>query len=83
MDRGLDEHGPQLETSLAQERDLLESMTRSRYLFAGRDPQMPPALWDGQEYQVVFPDGVSRRVPAPVEPVVPLPIPLSPVAHPY
>ncbi len=83
MDRGVDDHGPQLEASLREERELLDSMTRARNLFAGRDPQMPPALWDGQEYQLTFPDGVARRVPAPPEPVVPLPIQLSPMAHPY
>ena len=83
MERGLDGHGKQLEISLREESELLEAMTQSRFLFAGRDPQMPQALWDGQEYQVLFPDGVARRVPAPPEPVVPLPIQLSPVAHPY
>ncbi|GIH10262.1 hypothetical protein Rhe02_83290 [Rhizocola hellebori] len=83
MDRGLDDHGPQLETSLAEERELLDSMTRSRQVFAGQDPQMPSARWDGQGYTMAFPDGVARRVPAPPEPVVPLPIQLSPMAHPY
>jgi RsiW-degrading membrane proteinase PrsW (M82 family) len=66
-----------------EEHSLLRAMLNARYFFAGRDPQMPQAKWDGQSYEMIFPDGVARRVVAPPEPVVPLPIPLLPAAPRY
>ncbi|MBX6722608.1 MAG: PrsW family intramembrane metalloprotease, partial [Dactylosporangium sp.] len=51
-------------------------------VFTGRDPQVPRARWDGREYRVTFPDGVQRSVPAPPEPVVPIPVPLAPPGTP-
>jgi len=87
MDRQLDPRPERLEHNQAEERDLLQTIQQARYFFSGRDPQMPPAQWDGSAYHLTFPDGVTRRVPAPPEPVVPLPVsmpaPLSPVAPHY
>lgn len=74
--RGLDSP----EHTRDEEHALLQAMLDARYFFAGRDPQMPQAQWDGQSYEMIFPDGVRRKVNAPVEPVVPLPIPLLPPA---
>lgn len=80
LDRGLDaqarrEHGQQ------EERDLLATMSEARAFFTGHDPQMPLTRWDGHAYDIAFPDGVTRRVAAPPEPVVPLPVQLSPIAY--
>lgn len=83
FNRGLEPDLVQQAHSRAEEAGLLQTMSDARYFYAGRDPQMPPARWDGETYHLVFPDGVLRRVPAPPEPVVPLPIPLSPVVHHY
>jgi hypothetical protein len=47
-------------------------------MFVGRDPQMPQAFWDGTSYHIAFPDGVTRNVAAPEEPVVPVPVRLPP-----
>jgi protease PrsW len=66
----------------AEERWLLAEVARNRDVFAGRDPQMPPAHWDGQQYDIVFPDGRTRSVAAPPEPVVPVPVLLPPPAPP-
>jgi RsiW-degrading membrane proteinase PrsW (M82 family) len=65
-----------------EEQSLLKDMMDARRFFAGRDPQMPPARWDGQSYELTVPDGARRKVMAPPEPVVPLPIPLLPAAPP-
>jgi RsiW-degrading membrane proteinase PrsW (M82 family) len=77
LDRGLDAY------STLDEQKMLDRMMRARNVFAERDPQTPRAIWDGQAYHMVFPDGRTRLVPAPPEPVVPLPIALSPVAYHY
>jgi RsiW-degrading membrane proteinase PrsW (M82 family) len=77
FDRGLGTY------SLLDEQKMLDRMTRARAVFAERDPQTPRAFWDGQVYHMVFPDGRTRQVPPPPEPVVPLPITLSPVAQHY
>lgn len=58
----------------SDEQTLLAELTTHRAIFVGRDPQTPPARWDGQGYHVVFPDGVVRAVAAPPEPVVPVPV---------
>ena len=39
---------------------------------------MPPAVWEGVGYQVMFPDGVQRPLAAPEDPVVPIPVVLAP-----
>jgi hypothetical protein len=92
FNRRLDPRPEYVEHHQIEERDLLNTIQQSRYFFTGRDPQMPPTQWDGSAYHVTFPDGKTRRVPAPAEPVVPLPIPaqslpggppLSPVAPQY
>lgn len=93
MDRHLDPRPQSVEQARQEEGELLHTIQQSRYFFTGRDPQMPPAQWDGGGYHLTFPDGTTRRVPAPTEPVVPLPIPaqsppggpfpLSPVAPHY
>ena len=45
-------------------------------------PQTPRALWTGDHYEITFPDGVTRAVGAPVEPVVPVPVRFAqPVYH--
>jgi len=75
MDRRLDPRPERMEQAQNQERNLLQTIQQSRYFFTGRDPQMPNAQWDGSAYHLTFPDGKTRRVPAPPEPVVPLPIP--------
>lgn len=74
IDRGL--HPQLLGRYQEEEHDLLATMSQARVAFAGRDPQMPRTEWDGRAYQITFPDGVTREVSAPPEPVVPLPIPL-------
>ncbi|HZM81030.1 MAG TPA: PrsW family intramembrane metalloprotease [Candidatus Limnocylindrales bacterium] len=75
MDRRLDPRPTHVEQNQAEESELLHTIQQARYFFTGRDPQMPPAQWDGSAYHLTFPDGKTRRVPAPAEPVVPLPIP--------
>ncbi|MBV1855400.1 PrsW family intramembrane metalloprotease [Catellatospora tritici] len=78
MNRGLDTTLAQRDRSAAEESQQLSRLFAARQVYTGRDPQMPPAYWDGTAYQVVFPDGVARPVPAPPEPVVPLPMLLPP-----
>ncbi|MDP9798128.1 RsiW-degrading membrane proteinase PrsW (M82 family) [Catenuloplanes nepalensis] len=71
MDRGLFKH---VAVAESDERELLDKITAERAVFVGRDPQTPPARWDGERYYITFPDGVSRPVDAPASPVVPIPI---------
>ncbi|MFC7535468.1 PrsW family glutamic-type intramembrane protease [Actinoplanes sp. GCM10030250] len=78
MQRGLSEHPRELEKATAEERELLAAITSYRSVFAGRDPQMPQAWWDGQNYRITFPDGVVRSVAPPPEPVVPVPVRMAP-----
>ena len=78
IDRGLDSTPEEMSRSAAEEQELLAEMAAHRQVFVGRDPQVPPARWDGQAYDIVFPDGSARRIPAPVEPVVPVPVLLPP-----
>ncbi|WP_438841178.1 PrsW family glutamic-type intramembrane protease, partial [Actinoplanes auranticolor] len=61
------------------EQRLLTAISEYRSVFVGRDPQMPQAFWDGTSYQIAFPDGVTRTVNAPAEPVVPVPVRLPPM----
>ncbi|HEX6686023.1 MAG TPA: PrsW family intramembrane metalloprotease, partial [Candidatus Limnocylindrales bacterium] len=63
MDRRLDTKPRQWEHNQAEELELLNTIQQARYFFTGRDPQMPPAHWDGNGYDLTFPDGRVRRVP--------------------
>ncbi|MEU6858225.1 PrsW family intramembrane metalloprotease [Glycomyces sp. NPDC046736] len=58
----------------------MHRMAAARAVYTGRDPRTPPALWDGRRYHVTFPDGVSRPIEPPAQPVMPLP--LAPVPPP-
>ena len=78
MQRGLNRKPQDLEYALAEEQRLLSAIVGYRSVFVGRDPQMPQAFWDGTGYQIAFPDGVTRAVAAPDEPVVPVPVRLPP-----
>ncbi len=60
-----------------EERALLAELVACREVFTGRDPQTPPAWWDGTHYHLVFPDGSTRTVAPPPEPVVPVPLVLA------
>ncbi|WP_230690369.1 PrsW family intramembrane metalloprotease [Catellatospora paridis] len=83
MNRGLDENPADRDRSIAEERDLLQVLNATRAVFVGRDPQVPPAFFDGAAYRMTFPDGVTRTVPMPAEPVVPVPVLLPPPAPAY
>ncbi|MEV6297909.1 PrsW family intramembrane metalloprotease [Actinoplanes sp. NPDC051861] len=78
MQRGLTENPHEREKATAEEQELLAAVTGYRSVFAGRDPQMPQAWWDGQTYRITFPDGVVRTVAPPPEPVVPVPVRIAP-----
>jgi len=71
--RGLAMKPEELNSALADERRLLESIAAYRSMFA-RDPTAPPVSWDGTRYQVAFPDGSVRAIDPPEQPVVPLPV---------
>jgi RsiW-degrading membrane proteinase PrsW (M82 family) len=74
MQRGLDRKPSDVARAAAEEQRLLASIVEYRSVFGGRDPQTPQAFWDGHNYQIAFPDGVTRTVAPPAEPVVPVPI---------
>ena len=78
--RGLESSPADQERAFAEERRLLDQITRLRQVYVGRDPQTPAALWDGGRYHVTFPDGVRRTLDAPDVPVVPIPVVLMPPA---
>jgi hypothetical protein len=78
MQRGLDRKPADVERAQGEEQRLLAAIEGYRAVFAGRDPQMPQAFWDGSSYQIAFPDGVTRTVSAPDEPVVPVPVRWAP-----
>jgi hypothetical protein len=59
---------------LADEGNLLFLVSAYRSGYATADPMAPQAFWDGSRYHVQFPDGVTRTVDPPVEPVVPIPV---------
>jgi len=71
----------QLKTSTEEHR-LLQDLQSYRQTFTAKDPTTPQAFWDGQNYHVIFPDGVPRTVPPPADPVVPVPIRLPVYAAP-
>ncbi|HEX5740340.1 MAG TPA: PrsW family intramembrane metalloprotease, partial [Pilimelia sp.] len=73
-ERGLDRTPAQAAATGREEAELLATMVAHRQVFTGRDPAAPPARWDGARYVVDFPDGSRRALPAPREPVVPLPM---------
>jgi RsiW-degrading membrane proteinase PrsW (M82 family) len=78
LQRGLDSRPADRARAERDEQRLLAEIATYRQVFVGRDPQVPPAVWDGEHYRVVFPDGVQRPLPAPEEPVVPIPVVLAP-----
>ncbi|PZM93523.1 MAG: PrsW family intramembrane metalloprotease, partial [Actinobacteria bacterium] len=80
--RGLETRPEGLARLAAEERRLLDMIVACRQVFAGRDPQAPDALWNGEQYQVMFPDGVRRAVPPSDQPVVPIPVVLMPTPAP-
>lgn len=75
--RGLERTPRERARAEAEERELLAEISAQRAVYVGRDPVVPPAHWDGVAYTITFPDGSTRRVPAPAEPAVPLPVPLA------
>jgi RsiW-degrading membrane proteinase PrsW (M82 family) len=81
MQRGLHRTPVALQRAEAEERRLLRAIVDYRSSFAGRDPQMPQAFWNGEMYQIAFPDGVTRAVSPPEEPVVPVPIKFAASAY--
>ncbi|MGX7669569.1 PrsW family intramembrane metalloprotease [Plantactinospora sp. DSM 117369] len=88
--RGLERRPERLAGRLAEERRLLDAIQAARKVFVGRDPQAPAGIWDGSRYHLSFPDGSRRSLPAPAEPVVPIPVvlvapprPLAPVGPGY
>ncbi|MFU8853311.1 PrsW family intramembrane metalloprotease [Micromonospora sp. SL1-18] len=85
MRRGLDRTPADRDRTAREERELLDAITAYRAYFVGRDPHAPVGVWDGQHYHLRFPDGSRRAVEAPDEPVVPIPVVLTPPpppAHP-
>jgi hypothetical protein len=74
--RGLTMRPDELAATLVEERRLLDSVAWYRAVFT-RDPQAPPAVWDGSRYQVTFPDGSVRPVNPPDLPVAPVPVVLT------
>lgn len=79
--RGLDSRPAELARSAAEEQSLLSQIAGYRRVYVGRDPVVPSARWDGQRYEITFPDGSSRLVDPPPEPVLPVPV-LVPVPPP-
>ncbi|MFG2063279.1 PrsW family intramembrane metalloprotease [Micromonospora sp. NPDC048871] len=75
--RGLDRKPADRERTAREERELLDSISAYRSFFVGRDPQAPVGVWDGHRYHLRFPDGSQRVVPAPEDPVVPIPVVLA------
>ncbi|MFC4104516.1 PrsW family intramembrane metalloprotease [Micromonospora zhanjiangensis] len=78
LHRGLETKPADVARVAAEERQLLAAIAGYRQVFVGRDPQAPAATWDGSRYHVTFPDGVRRTLDAPDEPVVPIPVVLTP-----
>ena len=77
MQRGLHAKPEDRQRAQEEEQKLLTDISGYRSVFVGRDPQMPRAFWDGASYQIAFPDGVTRTVAPPEEPVVPVPVRLA------
>jgi hypothetical protein len=81
MQRGLNRKPRDVDHAIAEERRLLAAIGEHRAVYVGRDPRTPPAVWDGRGYQITFPDGVTRGVAAPEDPVMPVPVRLP--TYPY
>jgi RsiW-degrading membrane proteinase PrsW (M82 family) len=77
MRRGDFDTAQKVQDSVNEERTLLDALMAYRYVFVGRDPMTPRAVWDGTRYHVTFPDGVVRAVNPPVSPVTPVPVVLG------
>jgi hypothetical protein len=82
MQRGLHRKPEEQLKSTTEEHRLLTELQSYRQEFTAKDPTTPQAFWDGVNYHIVFPDGIQRTLPAPADPVVPVPIRL-PVYSPY
>jgi RsiW-degrading membrane proteinase PrsW (M82 family) len=78
IDRGLNRRPVDVQRAEQEEQRLLGVLGGYRSILTGRDPQMPQAFWDGTSYHIAFPDGVTRTVEPPEEPVVPVPVRLPP-----
>jgi RsiW-degrading membrane proteinase PrsW (M82 family) len=76
--RGLNMRPEDTAAAVAEEQALLRAIGWYRGVFTGRDPMMPPAVWDGQRYHLTFPDGSVRTIDPPPRPVVPVPVVLVP-----
>lgn len=72
--RGLDATPAGRSRTAAEEQALLAQIGAYRGVYVGRDPVVPPAHWNGRQYAITFPDGVTRLVDPPAEPVMPLPV---------
>jgi protease PrsW len=79
MQRGLSSRPQDRAHDAAEEQRLLTELQGYRAAFTAKDPAAPQAFWDGMSYQVRFPDGIIHTIPAPNEPVVPVPIRVAPV----
>ena len=79
MQRGLHATPIEQHRDTTEEYRLLTEIQDYRAAFAGRDPSAPAAFWDGLSYQLTFPDGTTRSVAPPVQPVVPIPVRIAPV----
>jgi RsiW-degrading membrane proteinase PrsW (M82 family) len=77
LDRGLYHRPNDIANAVSEEHRLLTEIDAFRRVFTGRDPQTPRAWWSPAGYRILFPDGVTRDVPAPALPVVPVPVPLA------
>lgn len=66
-----------------EEHELLTSLAAHRAVFTGRDPSVPPIMWDGVNYTLPLPDGSTRAVPPPPQPVVPVAVPIPPPPYGY
>ena len=78
MQRGLHTTHQDQYRDAVEEQQLLTDLQTYRTAFTARDPSTPQAFWDGLNYQLRFPDGTTRTIPAPADPVVPVPIRLAP-----
>src|SRR5262249_36998392 len=67
---------------LTEEAQMLHLLSAYRSGYANADPVAPRAFWDGSRYHVQFPDGVTRVIDAPAEPVVPVAVFAPPPMYP-
>lgn len=83
LQRGVDHRPQAIYAAQLEEHRLLTEIQQHREAFTNKDPQTPRAFWTGDHYEINFPDGVTRPVAAPSEPVVPVPVRLAaPPAYP-